>query len=519
VRTWVVPAAPRPWRIDRIDALLLGLLGCSLVPVWAVRYFPTQDGPSHIENAWIIVQLVAGGAAYADVYTLNTWLVPNWTSHLVLAALLTVLPPLVAHKAFVTLHVIFFVGAFRFLTASVDRSSRLLTLLAIPFAHNLLLYAGFYNFCVGVSLLFVTLAVAWNALPRWRPWQHGLLLNLLLVALYYCHVVSHALALVSLAFLALVRTRADLRRTGPVVVALVPTALLTAWFLLGFGGGEGAVVRKEPGDLLAWFVQLSSLTPYTLRDDFHVGKLVALLFVALSAGTAIERSRAAAAEGRRWLWRPRDAFLGLSTGLGVAYLVAPDSVGSGSAISFRLALLPPLALIPWLQLPSSAMFRRVCVLTATALALIHLGLVLQHNRRASAGLCEYTAGLESVERGETLLPITANVKGGDSDAIAIYLHAASYYALQAGAINLANYEASTDYFPVRFRPGRDPYQVLGHGWERARAGFDLSQYPVPIDVLLVWGATRPFPGAETVLVDYSPVRVDERLVLFRRNVD
>ena len=512
----MVRRGPKAWGIDGGDGLLLGLLLGSLVPIWAFRYFPTQDGPSHLENALVVKHLLLGGGALSDLYALNSFVVPNWTSHLALASLMAVFPPLTAEKVFLTAYVVFFVGAFRYLVVSVDPSAKLLTLLALPFAHNLLLYAGFYNFCLGIPLSFVILAYTWTALPSPKPLRFALVLNLLLVVLYYCHVVSHTLALLSVVILALVRTRCDLRKTGLVVLALLPTAALTLRFLVGFGGGGEVVSRWGLGESIVWVAQLSSLTPYAPGDGCHIGKLVVALFVLLAILTVVARSRAAAGEGRRWIWRPEDAFLGLSAGLGAVYLLAPDSVGSGSSISFRLALFPPLALIPWLRLPSTDTGRRAFALAASLILVIHLGLVLQHSGRTSAGLREYTAGMDVVEPGETLLPITATVKGGDSDTIAIYLHAASYYALEAGAINLANYEAGTDYFPVLFRPGWDPYRELGDGWVRGTREFDPQRYPRPIDILLVWGATQPFAGAVDVLRYYEPVFVGDRLVLFRR---
>ena len=489
---------PRAWGIDRVDGLLLGALLCSLVPVWAFRYFATQDGPSHVENAFIVKQLLLGGGAFSDLYALNSCLVPNWTSHVVLASLMTVLSPLTAEKVFISGYLALFVGAFRYLVVSVEPSAKLLTLLAIPFAHNLLLYAGFYNFCLGIPLLFGILAFSWAHLPSARPLRFALSLNVALVVLYYCHVVSHTLALVSLVFLAAVRTRCNLRKTGLIVLAILPSAAFTVRFLVGFGGGGEPVVRRGAGELIAWFVQLSSLSPYTFEDTFHVGKLVGALFLALAVHTLVVRARAAAREDRRWIWQPQDAFGVLCAGFAAAYFIAPDSVGSGSSISLRLALYPVLALIPWLSLPSDRRWRRGFALTASAVLVLHLALVFQHNRQTSAGLCEFTEGMEHVVPGETVLPIIADVMGGDSDAIAIYLHAVSYYALEGGALNLANYEAGTDYFPVRFRPGRDPYRLLGDGWTRARGEFDPDGYPEPIDILLVWGATKPFPGAERV---------------------
>ena len=45
----------RSFQLNLGDLLLLVVISISLIPIWVVPFFPTQDGPSHVENAEILL--------------------------------------------------------------------------------------------------------------------------------------------------------------------------------------------------------------------------------------------------------------------------------------------------------------------------------------------------------------------------------------------------------------------------------------------------------------------------------
>src|ERR1700722_2235208 len=74
-----------------------------LVPVWAYPYVPTQDGPSHLDNAQILKALCTSAAGYETYFEVRANPVPNWTSYLLLAGMLYVVPPPIAEAVIVSL--------------------------------------------------------------------------------------------------------------------------------------------------------------------------------------------------------------------------------------------------------------------------------------------------------------------------------------------------------------------------------------------------------------------------------
>lgn len=508
------PATPSPvrWLRDAVADRWLWLLAAvalaQLVPVWATPMFPSQDGPSHLENAYVLLHHGDEGTRFAEFYEIRLQAIPNWLTHLVLAGLLAVLPPLIAEKVLLSAIVVGFVAAMGFLVRGVRGATPVAVLLTAPFAHSLVLYGGLYAFSLGLPLVLAALGLWW----RWRagPWSAGrvVALNALLLGMYLVHILAPVLALVGIGVLALWVHRASLRGVAVAVAAVVPAAVPPAIYL-ATGLGGGGTLRWPAGLLVAWFVELASITAYAPPLHGTLGPALAATFAVGIGITLVVRLR-----GGDRSFRDRDGFVLLALVYLALYAVVPDAAGEGELVSIRLSLMPYLALAPWLVLPRS---RRV-VAWAAAVALSFAGLQLALNTAnnvvAGRGLREYTSALDEVRPGEIMLPLSYDHRGG-SPAIAVYLHAASYYVVQGGVLNLNNYEASTGHFPLRFRPGRDPRAIYGnlddHPWR-----VDPGAYPEPVDVVLLWSPPPDELAASWLVRDYELIHHEGRLWLFRR---
>ena len=69
--------------------LIASLIILHILPIWIFRYFPSQDGPAHVYNAYILNSMPSTESILLrDYYQVNLALFPNWISHLVLAGLM-----------------------------------------------------------------------------------------------------------------------------------------------------------------------------------------------------------------------------------------------------------------------------------------------------------------------------------------------------------------------------------------------------------------------------------------------
>jgi hypothetical protein len=88
--------------------------------------------------------------------------------------------------------------------------------------------------------------------------------------------------------------------------------------------------------------------------------------------------------------------------------------------------------------------------------------------------------------------------------VAYLEHAANYYCLTTGTVNLDNYQAELKHFPVRYRPGIT----------RGRGSFEAYPNANRVDLILVWDAVPAFPPA--VAASYRQVFQEGRLTLFAK---
>src|SRR5688572_3125845 len=88
--------AADPWRYGYLLLIVL-----HVAVLWAVAWVPTQDGPCHLENAVILAEYRTH-PPYGANFEINTAPVPNWFSHVSLAALTLVVSPVIAERLFLT---------------------------------------------------------------------------------------------------------------------------------------------------------------------------------------------------------------------------------------------------------------------------------------------------------------------------------------------------------------------------------------------------------------------------------
>lgn len=490
--------------------LIIGLTLLHILPIWAFKYFPSQDGPCHIENSYMLLHYFGKNRDYSHYYDLNHDPVPNWLSHSMMAFLMLFLPPLIAEKMLLTIYVVLFIASILYFLKSVEKEKMFFSLLAFPFIYNYLLHMGFYNFAFSFPLMFLTIGYWWRRCDRWLDWRLSVGLNLLLILLYFCHMVSQLLAIIAIWLLAFLHCRAKVYKTLVLAFALIPSYLLPFYYV--YTRSTEVSGRWASGDLWSYFAKIGSLSSYDLREDY-VGKWLAILFAALMLYTIVWEKMGLSEKQFRLRITLNDGFLLLAVIFFVLYFYMPDGMSGGGFITTRLNLYPFIIILPWL---SSRFWRPVKYFVgavAIALILIHLGFTTYYYKILNDGLDEYNSGIPFVGKNETILPISFN-HGGESARIGLYLHAAGYYCAAKGAIELDNYEAGTGYFPLKYKPPMNPFDTIG-GIESGTGDIHPEAYPKPMDYILLWCPTETFPALEWIQKNYKLIHSQKRLRLYK----
>jgi hypothetical protein len=372
---------------------------------------------------------------------------------------------------------------------------------------------GFYNFSYSLVMYFFVVGY-WLKHHEGFTLRRAMMLTMLSSLLYFCHIVSLLAGYMAIGLLATwfmccdlahqLRKRqfnlwalwAALRsRVLIPLYAVLPTLILVANFLLQRGTAQGS--SPHIANLWKRLYHLDSLVLYADEREGWVLTAFVWLFIGVTGHVLV--LKVARHRGNRW-----DGFLVLVAGYIVMYLTAPDGMSGGRFISHRLNLYPFLALVLWLGAQSyHKVIKWGIPIVATGIALSLLGLHVQKYAELNSYLKEYLSGMHLIEPDTTLLPIIFSPHGYTPDGrvlsprVAPFVHAAGHIAAQRGIVDLANYEALGNAFPLMSRPHLNPLVHIAHGFQLQSPSIDFLSYPQRtggrVDYVLVWHTDKD-PG-------------------------
>ena len=488
------------------------LIVLHLIPIWAFTYFPSEDGPSHVNNANVLREYYhPDRTIFREYYVLNRQLGPNWLSHIVMAGLMSVVPALIAEKMLLSGYIILLPLSIRYVCSTIRPGSEFLAFLAFPFIYNFPFHKGFYNFSYSVPIGFFVIGY-WLKYQERFALREAVTLGFLSLVLYFCHIVSLGMAYIAIALLGIWLTAFDLRhqlrerrcnyqtlwkisRTRLLIpfCVLLPTLFLAALSPLERSMVEFGTVSFL--DSFKEFLNSSSLVSLEPRIVW-LTRACTILFALLCAVFLIPKI----VHRRLHLW---DGLLLVVIVYVVMYFITSEGE---FFLQSRLRLYPFLMLIPWfaaqsLDIKLTKIMKPIQGISV-GMALILLSIFTTKYAELNNYLREYLSGVHLIESNATLLPLAFSYTGHAEDGRALsskvgpFHFAAGYIAAQRRIVTFDNYEANTSFFPVMFRPEVNPFHHIMDFLRRPLAwtwkgGGDFLTYPYRtggrVDYVLVWG--------------------------------
>ncbi len=434
-----VPGGRREWPRRHMEAICAIATAAALIPIWLFRWFPTQDGPSHLYNSYVLAHYYDASSTLIRTYfDLNLRPFPNWTTYALMALLLRVLPPLVVQQIILSICVISIPAAVIYLQKSFKPAADATALLGILLAFSYVLFMGFFNFVVGAALFAVATGFWW----RRRNARYLYALYGLLIAIDLSHDLAFAVTLLAIAVLAAIERR------WRVFVELAPAFLILLIDAATRPHGQ-ALFRS-----FRWHVR-QLLLFFASGHVLIAG--VALLGVILGIIWPFVRSRP-------------NPFAVISLLIFIAYFVLPWGYSAegwmrAGWISERLLFLTILTLPAWIVLPRPAIAMSVLFVAVGAhLTMTSLQIAKLNNYIADITRCAVLIRPHSTIH--TFFP-----ESYMSPQVTATLHLTGYLGLQTDVVDLDDYEAYLTDFPVMYRPtppSRPPdYVVL---WKATQRG-------------------------------------------------
>lgn len=408
-----------------------------LLPIWLFDYFPTQDGVSHVYNAQIITEYNNANYQFNDYYEINWFPFPNWLSHISLAILMYIFPPLIAEKIFLSIYVILFPLAFRYFLNAVKSDRDSLVILSFTFIYNYLLLMGFYNFAVSVPLFFLTLGYWWKHKAEMNTIRI-VLLNLLIIIIYFAHLISYTFSLFSIVLLATIHYRKNIKQILQSAYSIIPSGLMLLIYLPTSDLTEGGLPKLSLGriwELLENLVCMHVLIAYNQHQQWIAYAVFGLIL--LFSIWTIWENRRTSTEGIVG----STTFLILFAVLIGLYLLLPNSIGPGGWVNDRILILATLTILACFRLSDNIRWKQIFTGLVTFLAVanvLHICILCSNLNRE---LRHFNAFVDKIENNSIILPLQF-LPNGDSLRVGIFVNAANYYCLDNGCINLttcANY--------------------------------------------------------------------------------
>ena len=501
------------WRNLSWKHLFAVLLILYLLPIWIFAYFPTQDGPSHVYNA-LVLKEYSDHANYKirDAWKLNITIFPNWLSHIVLAALLYIFPPVISEKVLLTIAIGMIPISFFYFLNAVHKEKKdrfMYAWLGFPFAYNYLLYMGFYNFTLSIAFFFFSFGFWWKHKDNLQI-KHLSILYILLLLTYLSHIVSFGLVVLGMSVAAgciwggealveawRVRTERIGTITKKFIVDLKPFFqfcfyMIPIYFVL-MEYYLQSLKQHQTGShrgmewIWEYFLGVKSIVYFT---DWHIPVNYFLLAI---LGFAILISVVYRIFRKQWVKRT-DVFLLIAILFTYMFIKAPWGYGPGGWINDRIHIYILLILAPWLitdfRKPSEILpntnlhpyrpklvpwlvpdiHKILCFGITTWLViftLIHFGRTAYDHGRISPEMAELVSGAKLIEPHTTF-----NHRSGgwhksefqfghynktekkmemrnEIKYVTPFVHSTAFYGVYADdVVHMANYEANYDYFPV-----------------------------------------------------------------------
>lgn len=423
-----------------IEVLFVLLAFLNIWPIWFSDYFPTVDGPSHLYNSQLILDLLKSDSFFADFLEINSEWVPNWTGHFLLLLFQKMgFSVFFANKIVLSLIALGIPLAFKRLLKILGSPITGISFFSLIFVYTFLFGMGFYNFGLGIFMTLVSIQFYLKSKEN-TTFRNRVLLFLSIGLCFFSHLVCFGILCLYFLIDFLLRLINNQRRSlishGIITfLCSLPFVVLSALF---FMGREAPDASSYFGAATLWtlFTHLKILVLYFGETEILLAQIVFYLLMVYCL-ISLLRIRAIGTN-----FKPIFVLVALLLGL---FFIMPDAGSNGSFISRRILIfafwflfiaLSPMFNFRWLNFS--------LVLLVVSIQSFRTINYHKELKEQELEVSQLLAIAEIIEEGSIVLDIW---KGEGFKK----RHFSSYMALDKEILILDNYEANYGYFPVKWK--------------------------------------------------------------------
>ncbi len=530
--------------LEKNEVWLFGsLVLLNLIPLFAGSFFPTLDGPAHLYNSKLILELIQGAPDVVNQFYQLNELVPNLSGHAIIAVLLKVLPPHVAEKTFLIVYAVSLPLSFRYLLKSTLSANVVFSYFILPFVYSYLFLLGFYNFSISLIFLFLCLGFWLRSSRDKFSFGSFMILSLLSFLTFSSHLVIYGL-LVAFFFLQIAITWLRHLANHPVkkriltgemlnlvaivfITNLVPLFFTAVYFFKRpqTGNNYSFISWKER---ITYFTDFRPLIAFNYELErgytkllFFVFAILILAVIALKVKENFKPNRTnLTSQGILLKFTSHSSALAATACIVciLAFFILPDSDGYGGYISVRMAMLFLIFLIYWFATVISKKWIPTICIPVIVYVVVNLNMYYSEVIKSLDPVAQEIVDIsEQLEPRSVIMPINASSNW-------LYGHYSNYLGIKEPMVILENYEANSGYFPVTWNEKRKEVNIPHGKLNKCDMIYPLSDdsNAMSIDYIFILGSFSNLnPDCQKSLSQYGDryVKVYESStgVLFRIN--
>lgn len=485
-----------------------------VIYVWSIPIFVTQDGPSHLYNSKILLDIITNNEAefYFEYLDINQQVSPNWFSSILLSFLLYLFNPIVAEKIFISLLVISVPFSFRYAIRSINPNAKFLSSLVFVLSNGYFLIYGFYNF--QWSLVFFCFFIGYYIRNKETlSLKQTSILSMICLLTF----ITHPVGFIQIAFfigLEIIRNlilfKNEVKKRKALThkllslpfILLLPGILFIIFFFNSHSSSHSIFEIKLSFDHLLTLLIPTHLLTFDTIENYLLALFSFLVFV-FFAIFCFQLNRLKKNS-------TLTSFAGLLLFNLFIYFFMSDQLAGGAYLIGRTTIYIYLLM---LFLTSNYSFRnqlKRIYISASVIICFSFLIVRYPFQKKIGELAEsYLEVGYTLNEKSTLLPLSFSNKGEInstvlSPRIQIFKHISGYLGASKQLISFDNYEANTNYFPLIWKSNKNPYKHLSRGFdagiEQNPPSVDITSYNnrnnCHVDYVMIFGDPMRFSNSE-----------------------
>lgn len=485
------------------------------------RYFPTTDGPAHVYNARLLLDLIANAehSSIANFFQINSSNFTNLLGHALMALFMLAMPGWMAQKLLMLVYMVGLPFAFRFFIKQINPRQLGFSFLVFPFTYSFLFVFGFFNFSLGLVFLFWGMGLWLNWLKNGQINRVGFIA--IAAAIFFSHLFVFAvfalfigISLLS-AFIYSGQNKATFWKLfKPTAVALAPFIALFLYYFFQNPVSNGQSSYLTLYDRVFMILSADAAKSFSFGTEGNYTRWFFVGFAILLANSLYQLLKT------RFAVHQNTLGLMLTTATLVAcYFLLPNQTGGFAGfITPRFLLLFFLVGIGFFAaIETHAIVQTLVVAIFLFFSVLLLRIYQPIIQAENTRFLAMEDAATHITKGAVVVPITQSNQR-------YHAHFSNVLGYEKPVVITENYEATLPYFPVLWNADRSPEITVPNNISRLPFPLNQGEVQQPADFIFLLSDSeitqKLNPRFETLQNQYTLVfSWKSELFLFQRNTN